>query len=290
LPRAGGNWISEPGGLLVLDVGEPDDEPAVEGEFLLDEILQETRTKLSRGSRGSAVRELQSALRGAGLDPGAIDGIFGRQTEAAVRAFQSARRLSVDGIVGPRTWSQLLAASPVVPPHDNSTGVWVLPPAVRAIGEAQFVNSDPAPAWAGDPGNCTGAFTAGAEELRQYIRANFGGVRDIGGYACRQNTANPAETSVHGVGRALDIMITPIEGRANSAVGDPIANWLVKNATAIGIQYLIWNRTQWSGKRSGRKDSRYGGPHPHNDHIHAELNRAGAERSTPWFLAGTRTT
>ena len=37
----------------------------------------------------------------------AVDGIFGTQTEQAVRAFQSVFNLAVDGIVGPSTWYEL---------------------------------------------------------------------------------------------------------------------------------------------------------------------------------------
>jgi hypothetical protein len=78
-------------------------------------------------------------------------------------------------------------------------------------------------------------------------------------------------------------MIAMIGSSANSAVGDPIANWLVSNAEKIGVQYVIWNRVQWSGARDGRKDRAYGGPDPHTNHIHAELTRDAAERGTPWF-------
>jgi hypothetical protein len=112
-------------------------------------------------------------------------------------------------------------------------------------------------------------------------------VNSIGGYNCRQNTASAAQTSVHGTGRAIDIMISPINGRANSTVGDPIANWLIQNADGIGIQYIIWNHVQWNGSRTGRKDRDYHGPNPHIDHIHVELNRDGAARITPWFLNRT---
>lgn len=70
---------------------------------------------LRRGSSGSAVSDLQRRLSAAGFNSGAIDGAFGSLTDAAVRAFQGARRLGVDGIVGPNTWSALLGAPPGVP-------------------------------------------------------------------------------------------------------------------------------------------------------------------------------
>src|SRR5262245_8792004 len=65
--------------------------------------------KLSEGSKGDAVRSLQEVLtRGAfGLwktTPKGIDGIFGPNTAASVRAFQSWARLDPDGVVGQETW------------------------------------------------------------------------------------------------------------------------------------------------------------------------------------------
>ena len=59
---------------------------------------------LRPGSSGQAVRELQQALKGLGYDPGAVDGHFGPRTESAVKAFQKAQGLAVDGIVGDITW------------------------------------------------------------------------------------------------------------------------------------------------------------------------------------------
>lgn len=249
------------------------------------------RPVLRRGSRGSAVSDLQRRLAAAGHSPGAVDGIFGSLTDSAVRRFQQARALTVDGVVGPMTWGALLGGGTRPPPSPTPAPVpagtaprWVLPEAVRLAGEAQRVRYDSPPPWTGNPGNCSGDFTAGAETLRAHIQATFAGVTSIGGYSCRQNTANTAETSVHGVGRALDIMITPIAGQANAAAGDRIANWLVSNAQAIGVQYVIWNRVRWSGSASGRKDASYGGPNPHIDHIHAEINLDAAARRTPWFV------
>lgn len=241
------------------------------------------RPTLRRGSRGSSVIELQQRLTTLGFNPGTVDGIFGSRTESAVRAFQRSRRITADGIVGSQTWSRLYGPTPppAPSPTPGTTSVtWALPPAIQAAGDAQTVRYDSPPAWA-NGANCT-SYTDGASELRRHILATFPGVDAIGGYNCRANTANPSETSVHGVGRALDIMIRPINGRANSAAGDPIANWLVRNAAEIGVQYIIWNRIRWSGSRTPRVAS-YGGPNPHIDHIHVELNLDGARRRTAWF-------
>jgi hypothetical protein len=65
-----------------------------------------TRT-LRRGMTGEDVRELQSLLQRAGFDPGGVDGIFGAGTETAVKSFQAARGLAVDGAVGPLTLGAL---------------------------------------------------------------------------------------------------------------------------------------------------------------------------------------
>lgn len=64
---------------------------------------------LRRGDRGMLVRIAQTALARAGFNPGTVDGVFGPNTQAAVRAFQQARGLAVDGVIGPRTWTALMA-------------------------------------------------------------------------------------------------------------------------------------------------------------------------------------
>ena len=71
-------------------------------------------TPLRNGSTGPAVVVIQVSLnRIAQNYPAipkisAVDGIFGPQTEAAVRAFQQIFGLSDDGIVGPATWNQVV--------------------------------------------------------------------------------------------------------------------------------------------------------------------------------------
>jgi N-acetylmuramoyl-L-alanine amidase len=64
---------------------------------------------LRRDGRGEAVRDLQARLSAAGQQTaGDESGEFGTATEQAVRAFQEARGLRIDGIVGPETWSSLV--------------------------------------------------------------------------------------------------------------------------------------------------------------------------------------
>jgi hypothetical protein len=61
--------------------------------------------KLQLGDKGPAVVNLQSLL---GIES---DGVFGSETERAVRAFQESQNLVVDGIVGSHTWGVLMASS-----------------------------------------------------------------------------------------------------------------------------------------------------------------------------------
>ena len=91
---------------------------------------------LKRDSQGHPIPALQDLLRARGHMVLA-DGIFGQTTESAVKSFQAAERLSVDGIVGPQTWGALII--------DVSEGA--IGDAVRAIQEEfQFRN------LSGDPG------------------------------------------------------------------------------------------------------------------------------------------
>lgn len=75
-------------------------------------LPQRPGSTLRRGAQGLDVRELQIKLNmWLGTVHGSsqlkVDQIFGKSTEAAVRAFQKAHGLKVDGIAGPLTWAQL---------------------------------------------------------------------------------------------------------------------------------------------------------------------------------------
>lgn len=59
------------------------------------------------GSRGEEVRRIQQKLKNWGYYTGSVDGIYGSQTQSAVRKFQRDNGLTVDGIAGPKTLSYL---------------------------------------------------------------------------------------------------------------------------------------------------------------------------------------
>ena len=59
------------------------------------------------GSRGTEVRAIQEKLQERGLYKGSIDGIYGSQTQAAVKQFQKQQGLTQDGIGPPATLKRL---------------------------------------------------------------------------------------------------------------------------------------------------------------------------------------
>lgn len=63
---------------------------------------------LKIGSRGIYVQLLQSVLNRLGYGAGEVDGVFGSRTENAVKRFQRAVGITVDGIVGKNTWNALM--------------------------------------------------------------------------------------------------------------------------------------------------------------------------------------
>lgn len=65
------------------------------------------RPLLKRGDEGAAVELLQRALSQQGFPLGAIDGDFGPRTERALRAFQAAVGIGVDGKAGTDSWRAL---------------------------------------------------------------------------------------------------------------------------------------------------------------------------------------
>lgn len=82
------DWSYLPESLITYD-----DEPKKEESKLI------TRN-LKRGLKGDDVAELQEKLNKLGFNCGEVDGDFGKKTEAAVKALQTAANIEVDGIFG----------------------------------------------------------------------------------------------------------------------------------------------------------------------------------------------
>ena len=83
--------------------------------------MQLGEAQLGTGSSGAEVKQVQLILQGQGYNVGPVDGIYGPQTQTAVQAFQRAKGLLPDGIVGPLTWSALqgqpASPAPLPPPR-----------------------------------------------------------------------------------------------------------------------------------------------------------------------------
>lgn len=82
-----------------------------------------------RGSSGDVVTEIQTRLKNWGYYDGALDGVYGSRTEAAVRWFQQKNGLSADGQAGNQTLAAL-GISPSgggsVPAADQSGDLYLL--------------------------------------------------------------------------------------------------------------------------------------------------------------------
>ena len=176
-------------------------------------------------------RQIQDLLDYLGYDPGTIDGVNGPNTEDAVRAFQAAEGLTVDGIAGTGTQAKLLeavAAGKVYKPPDTaqadgkeslttdaaqylrSDGCYHIPRGVDVQLTKNF--------WAHEihcqgVGCCTeSVISKRIMDLAQEIRDDLGEPLSIGdaggsGFRCPTHNAavNGAATSLHMISDAVDL-------------------------------------------------------------------------------------
>jgi hypothetical protein len=108
------------------------------------------------------------------------------------------------------------------------------------------------------------------------MRAHFPGFSSGG---TSRSPAKPSTAGrrrdIHEEGRAVDFMVEHVA----SAEGEALANWLLANAEAIGVQGIVWNRASWYPERSPRFRFPYTGSSEHRDHVHAELSEGAAART-----------
>lgn len=116
---------------------------ALARQALATSLAGGTKPVLRRGSEGDEVVELQTFLAQRGYPVGLVDGVFGRQTERALKAFQSESGLSPDGRAGTQTYAaieQAEAPSPMPRMQDDYLAM---------TGDAGVAGSEMAP---DDPG------------------------------------------------------------------------------------------------------------------------------------------
>ncbi|MBS1150956.1 MAG: penicillin-resistant DD-carboxypeptidase-like protein [Myxococcaceae bacterium] len=181
------------------------------------------------GARGPAVADLQRRLQAAGFDPGAADGAFGPRTQAAVRAFQSARGLAADGIVGPQTWGALNGAGAAAPAPAPSGGEPVLRQGAR--GEPTSRLQQRLAQLGFNPGPVDGDFGPRTASAVRSFQASRGLAIDgvVGpqtwGALRSGDVFTPPPSASGGVTRPIGAPLTPVSEYAlRDAEGAPAAN------------------------------------------------------------------
>lgn len=97
---------------------------------------------LKIGMSGQDVRELQTRLKGIGIDPGEIDGEYGSKTAGAVKALQKRSGITIDGQFGTASLGALVSLEPdedqPAPPDTKPTKG-----TVKIIGGSVYLRTGP---------------------------------------------------------------------------------------------------------------------------------------------------
>ncbi len=133
------------------------------------------RPILRIGSQGTAVSELQAALKLLGYYIGAVDGVYQESTAIAVSQFQQAAGLRADGIAGPATWSRLFpntasSGTPAPTSTDRSATAFPVPSMLQTANppnQPDKTGNNFPPATTTTPATTTPATTTPATTNRQ---------------------------------------------------------------------------------------------------------------------------
>jgi peptidoglycan hydrolase-like protein with peptidoglycan-binding domain len=79
-------------------------------------VTEDCRLLFAPSQESPAVRDIQMKLRERGFDPGPVDGLLGRRTCDAVKAYQKAAGMRVNGVLDPVLQNQLHFGKSQPPP------------------------------------------------------------------------------------------------------------------------------------------------------------------------------
>lgn len=152
-------------------------------------------------------------------------------------------------------------------------------PAGRSNNPLKFIGATIAGVLPGFIGALTGSYQLGAvkahvAQVANSVGPRFG-IKTIYGWA-------PGKYD-HPKGLALDFMISDL-GSNGRAIGNALAAFLVANARALNITYVIWYRQIWSLARAGEGWRPYvDGDSDHTDHVHASFEAAVQPSKGPQY-------
>jgi hypothetical protein len=117
---------------------------------------------------------------------------------------------------------------------------------------------------------------------KRAVEGAFPAIKNIGGWR------PPDGYNEHFSGQAIDVMIPNWSSPAGKQYGDQVAQYLLANSSALGIDYVLWQQRQWNadGTSSAMTD-RKSPTQNHMDHVHAHtvntpnLPGARALKSSP---------
>lgn len=214
---------------------------------------------LKLGSSGVAVLNLQKALTAAGFSCVA-DGVFGPATETMVKAYQAAKSLVVDGIVGSKTWAMLgMKPSKYIMGVDVShyeTGFNF----VRGVADGLIFMMTKASEGTGLDNTCASeckkASDAGVKYkgIYHFHHAGISVAKQISAFFKQYSAVKTEMPPI------LDLEETSIDGMSVAAVKDSALDWLQQAEAKSGkvpILYVDMNMVNILGINSDARFNRY---------------------------------
>jgi peptidoglycan hydrolase-like protein with peptidoglycan-binding domain len=202
------------------------------------------------------VRTLQLRLAGLGFAPGPIDGRYGPRTTLAVEHFQSARGLTIDGIMGTRSFAALKATprsglAPGTGSEQPSRQVRVLQRRLARLGFR--------------PGPIDGRYgprtTRAVERFQRTRRLTVNGIVGVHTWHALRSVTHPARTARPTVHRTSQPPAVPSEGRSAPVRPDkhqpalPLTP-VVLGLAALGLSTILlsYGRTRVGARRQPTHD------------------------------------